>query len=373
MVKRLLRLLIVITVLISVWGLVSPAQAQGANRLEQMLGQVTSNPESRTVIWYGALSDLRNILGIQIKSLDDFNKLSRQQQAAYLLDIGNQVYYSAFSGMEDVARWKKAFGIDPFAIDRELTVGTSPNWYAILQGNFPASSIAQALQKSGYKPVSGSNPPVYSTTSSVIDQNFYNFLVVTNNQIIAAPSSGLIQTAASPNNPIIRDAAYLALVRTLEGASTVPNTQLLSAALFGGTFLSDRLITAEVESALGKTMPDLPEGQPALQQQLLPRYQVAGVGYRRDAKDRYWVIALVYPNADDAKQADAILPGKLTNYVSQKQAGRKLFTGWKVDSKVIALNNFQVVTAVMQLPEQTDVSWTELITQRDLGFLATER
>src|SRR6185369_6643923 len=116
------RLLVVITILMSVLGLISPVLAQGQNRLEQLLGQVTDNEVSRTVIWYGALADLRSILGIQIKSLDDFNKLSRQQQAAYLLDFGNQVYYSPFSGMENVAQWKKTFGIDPFAIDLELTV-----------------------------------------------------------------------------------------------------------------------------------------------------------------------------------------------------------------------------------------------------------
>ncbi len=367
------RLLVVITILMSVLGLINPVQAQGQNRLEQMLGQVTDNPVSRTVIWYGTLGDLRSILGIQIKSLDDFNKLSRQQQAAYLLDFGNQVYYSPFTGMENVAQWKRTFGIDPFAIDRELTVGTSPDWYAILQGKFTPATVTAALQKLGFKPVQGIQPSVLSAASGVSSAPFYSNLVVSDTQIMAAPSDAMIKLATQPGNALIKDPAYLALVRALEGPTTIPNTQLLSAALFNGAFLSDKLITAQVDSALSKNAPDQPADSAALQTAKLPRYQVAGVGYRRDDKNRYWVIALVYPDANAANQANSLFPGKLTSYVSQQQAGRKLFTGWKVVSKVVpsADNKFQIVTTVLQLPEQTDVSWTEMITSRDLGFLAT--
>jgi len=369
------RLLVVITILMSVLGLINPVQAQGQNRLEQLLGQVTDNAVSRTVIWYGALADLRSILGLQIKSLDDFNKLSRQQQAAYLLDLGNQVYYSPFSGMENVAQWKKTFGIDPFAIDRELTVGTSPDWYAILQGKFATATVTAALQKLGYKPVQGIQPAALSTTNEVNGAGFYKNLVVTDTQIIAAPTEPMIKLATQPGNAITKDAAYLALVRALEGPATIPNTQLISGALFNGAFLSDKLITAQVDTTLSKPAPDQPADSSALQTAKLPRYQVAGVGYRRDEKNRYWVIALVYPDANAANQANSLFPGKLTNYVSQQQAGRKLFTGWKISSKVVpsADNKFQIVTTVMQLPDQTDVSWTEMITSRDLGFLATEQ
>jgi len=337
-------------------------QGQGG-ALEQMLGQVPDNAVSRTAIWYGSAGDLERILGFQLSSIQDVQKLSKQQQAAYLLDLGNQVYYSQFSGAEQAANWQRTFGIDPFAIDRELTVGSQPNWYAVLNGQFASDAITQALQKLGYKASQVGQATVYSLgADNAVDQSsaagklaagHYNRLIVTDKQIIAAPSTAMIQAATGSGKAIADDPAYAALVRALEGANTVPNTQLLSAVLFDGQFLS------------GKVLTGIPAAQP------LPRYQTAGLGFRRDANNRYWVIALVYPNADTANQAKTQLTAQLGQYVSLTQRGRKLFDGWKLDAKVTPSSdgNLQVVTVSMQLPAQTDVAWIDLVQNRDLGFL----
>ncbi|GEM_PF-5770960 len=365
MLKRWMMVIALVFVLGMV-GLGSPTQAlQGqGGALEQMLGQVPDNAVSRTLIWYGSAGDLERILGVQFNNLQDFQKLPPQQQAAYSLDLGNQVYTSSFSGLDNWANWQKTFAIDPFAIDRELTVGTKPNWYAILSGKFAADTITQALQQLGYKTAQVGQATVYSLGGdNTVDQNSvaaklsggqYNRLVVTDSVIVAAPSTAMIQAATS-GKALVSDAAYAALVRVLEGANTVPNTQLLSAALFNGQFLTDRLLN------------NVPApGQP------LPRYQTAGLGFRRDANNRYWVIALVYANANDANQAQAELTQRLAGYASLTwQPGRKLFEGWKLTPKVTPAANggLQVVTVSMQLPAQTDMSWIELVLDRDLGFL----
>src|ERR1041385_2165190 len=116
--------------------------AQGS--LGGLLAQVPDSTSSRTGMWYGSLGDFERLLGVTINGPSDFTKMSRQQQTAYLLDVnptGKQIYYSSFSGLDKYANWQKTFGISSYAIDRELTVGVSPNWYAILVGQFQSSAV----------------------------------------------------------------------------------------------------------------------------------------------------------------------------------------------------------------------------------------
>jgi hypothetical protein len=349
------------------WG--TPAQAfqETPGPLAQMLGQVGDNPVSRTVMWYGSQADLERVLGIQLNSLGDFQKLPKNQQATYLMDIGKQVYYSPFSGTEQSAGWKKVFGVDPFAIERELTVGSEPNWYAILQGRFAADSIIPALTNLGYKAAQVGKATVYSlgadnasdlnNPASQLARNVYNRLVISDTQIVAAPSTALIRTATDNSKSIGDDPAYAALVSVLENPTTAPNTQLLSAALFSGSFLS-QMITVDSQNA-----------------NLLPRYDALGFGYRRNATDRFLVVALAYGNADTVDQAKTILADQLVSYGSPQQSGRKLFDGWKIDvtTRPSADNKWQVVTATMQLPAETDIAWIDLVQNRDIGFLAMQR
>ncbi len=340
------------------WG--TPVQAFQAapGPLAQILKQVGDNEVSRTVLWYGAQADLENALGIQVSSLGDIQKLAKNKQAAYLMDVGKQVYYSPFSGVEQSANWKKVFGIDPFAIERELTVGQQPNWYGILQGQFAADSITQALTKLGYKAAPVGQATVCADKASdpknqanQLAGSVYNCLIISKSQIVAAPSTALIGMATANGKSIVADQDYAAVVSALEDPATVPGTQLLSAALFDGGFLS-KLIKANPQSG-----------------DLLPLYGAAGIGYRRDATNRFLVIALAYGDADTANQAKAALVGQLASYDSIVQPRRNLFDGWKIDVKAQS----QVVTATLQFPAETDIAWIELVQSRDIGFLATQR
>ncbi|MEP7286915.1 MAG: hypothetical protein ABI947_14250 [Chloroflexota bacterium] len=380
MLKSMPRLLLSITLLIMIIGVGVPALAlqNSPGPLEKMLAQVSDNQISRRVIWYGAMGDLEQMLGLQIKSADDFKNLDRNQQAAYLLDVsGKQVYYSQFSGLDQSAQWKQTFGIDSFSIEREITVGVSPNWYGVLQGNFSSATIIAALQAIGYKPAAVSGATVYAASKTNISQTRYNRMIVSDTVVIAAPSDALIKIAI-PNTgqPLVADPAYAALVHALEGQATIPGTQLISAALFNGPFLSDTLITAD---PLASSMKQLLSADQlgALSKQLglanekpLPRYTTAAIGYRRNAQSRFWVIALTYADGNTANAAAAILADRLPRYASFRQSGRPLFQGWPIAVNVKGDGAAQVVIATMQLPAQTDVAWIDLINQRDLGFLA---
>jgi hypothetical protein len=391
-VSRLIVLVILIVVL-SLPGTTHRTAALQTNPgpLEQMLSQVPDGQESRTVIWYGSLADFENALGIKVASTDDFKKLPQTQQVAYLLDVsGKQVYYSAFSGLDHPAEWQKYFGINPFTVNRELTVGAMPDWYAILQGQFSSGSVTQALTTLGYKPSTANNVTIYSLGADNVPASGslaqligsgYDRLIVSDSQIIAAPSTALIQAAsATTSTAIIKDAAYSALVHTLENPQTIPDTQLVSAVLFNGPYLIDTVITADpLAASVGKTLPadqvSKLRAELALQnEKLLPRYETAAVGYRRSATARYWVITLVFTDANNAAQASQILPDRLGRYKSFRQQARQLFQGWKISAKVAPSDDqkFQVVTVTLQLPAQTDVAWTQLVMQRDIGFLAAQ-
>jgi hypothetical protein len=349
------------------WGTPARAFQETSGPLAQMLGQVGDNAASRSVMWYGSQADLERALGFQLNGLGDFQKLPKQQQAAYLMDVGKQVYYSPFSGTEQSTDWKKVFGVDPFAIERELTVGSEPDWYAVLRGRFAADAIIKALQNLGYKAAQVGRVTVYSlgadnasdpsNPANQLAQNVYNRLVVSDAQILAAPSTALIRSATDTGRSIGDNPDYAALANVLESQATVPNTQLLSAALFSGSFLS-KTVTAGSQGAA-----------------LLPRYDAAAIGYRRNATDRFLVIALAYGDADTANRASAILADQLAGYDSLQQPGRKLFDGWKISVTVTPStdNTVQVATATLQLPAETDVAWIDLVQSRDIGFLAAQR
>jgi hypothetical protein len=373
MVRRLSFIVLIVFVAISMLGLTGqiPVYALQAapGPLGQLLGQVPDNQVSRTIVWYGSLSDLGRVLGFQIKTADDVKKLPRQQQLAYLLDVsGKQVYYSSFSGLDHPAEWKQVFALDSYSIERELTVGADPNWYAILEGQFSSGAITKALQTLGYKPSQIGSATVYSLGSDnaapggpagQLADDRYNRLVVTDQKITAAPSNALIQAAISGGKFLGSDPAYSSLVGALEGQNTIPDTQLTSAALFDTKYLNTTLIGSD-DAGLQGSKP-------------LARYQAAGVGYRRGVKARYWMIALVYGDANSANQAGQMLTARLAEYVSSRQGGRQLFQGWPIKSSVVPSDNgLQVAIVTMQLPSQTDVAWTDLITTHDLGFLVTK-
>src|SRR5258708_4199245 len=355
-----------------------------------MLAQVPDNATSRTVIWYGSLTDLQKVLGINLKSPTDFMRLSYPQRTAYLTDVnqsGKQIYYSPFNGVDHYADWKRLFAIDSYTVERELTVGTAPDWYAILLGKFSSAAIAKALPAAGYKATNAGNTAQYALPDSILatntaarlTQNLYDRLVVTDTQIVASPTANGIQAASASGSAIVADSGYAALVRTLESSAVWPaNTVLLSAALFNGNYLSDTVITADpLAASLGQntTPGQLHQLRTSLglqNEKLLPRYVTAGIGYRRDAKNRYFSLVLVYSDADSATHASQILADRLPRYGSFQEQGRKLFAGWKIAAKVTASDNgLQLVTLTMQLPQQTDVAWTDLVTSKDIGFLAT--
>jgi hypothetical protein len=377
MLRRLVVIAISCMALGTAYAIQNPVLALqgGGSALKQMLDQVPDSALSRTAIWYGAPGDLTHLMGIQVTSREDIDKLPAQQRVGYLFEIGLQVYYSPFSGFENSPDWNQTFGINSFAIDRELTAGAEPpNQFGILEGKFQSASIVQHLQPLGYQPTQIGSATVYSLgADNTADPNnpaqrvatsLYNRLVVSDAQIIAAPSTAIIQAVVSGGKRIGSDPVYAALANALEGPNTVPGTQLLSGVLFDGAYLAQKVISPDwvAQSGLSKEQLGL--------QNPLPSYKAAGIGYRRNAQARALVIALVYADAGSANQASTTLVDRLGRYMSLAAPDHPLFAGWKFNASVVPDGAFQVLVVTSQMPYPTDVSWVKLASSRDMLFLA---
>ncbi|MCC7209492.1 MAG: hypothetical protein IT323_19440 [Anaerolineae bacterium] len=347
-------------------GRVQDAAAQGGP-LSAMLARVPDDEAAHTVLWYGSLSDLERVLGVQIDSLDAIDQLPPDVRVNLLWEFGSQVYYSPFSGLDNPSAWASTFGLNSFNVDRELTVGADlPDQYGILEGQFDAGALAGVLATLGYQPTQVGGQTVYAlgadnasdagNAAQYVAGPRYNRLLVTPDTIIAAPSTARIQPALEPGPRIADDPAYAALALALENADTGPDSLLLSAALFGGETLADNARAAADEAMLSAP---------------LPAYTAAGFGYRRGETDRSMVLALAYADQAAAEQAVSSLAARLPNYTSAVDPGRRLFDGWEAQGNVVAgPGGVFVATIIARLPDQTDVSWIGLVRDRDLGFLA---
>lgn len=335
--------------------------------LSAMLARVPDDEAAHTVLWYGSLSDLERVLGVQIDSLDAIDQLPLDVRVGFLWEFGSQVYYSPFSGLDNPSAWAATFGLNSFDVDRELTVGAElPDQYGILDGQFDASALATVLTNLGYQPTQVGGQTVYAlgadnaadagNAAQYVAGPRYNRVLITPDTIIAAPSTARIQPALEPGPRIVDDPAYAALARALENADTGGGSLLLSAALFGGETLA-----ANARGAASDAMLSAP----------LPTYSAAGFGYRRGETDRSMVLALAYTDEASANQAVTSLAARLPNYTSAVDPGRRVFDGWEAQGSVVTgPDGVFVATIIARLPDQTDVSWIGLVRDRDLGFLA---
>lgn len=345
---------------------VGDAAAQ-SGPLSAMLARVPDDEAARTAIWYGSLTDLERVLGVQVDSMEAIDQLPPDVRLGFLWEFGSQVYYSPFSGLDNSAAWVTTFGLNSFSVEREMTVGAQlPDQYGILEGQFDPDGLAERLAGLGYQAIQVGAQTVFAlgddnasdsgNAAQYLAGPRYNRLLVTPNTIIAAPSTVRIQPVLEPGPRIAGDPAYAALALALENAGTGPGSLLLSAAIFGGDFLAQNAL-----DAADQTMLSTP----------LPPYTAGAFGYRRGEADRAMVIALSYSDEAAANQAVAALGARIQNYVSAIDPGRRIFEGWDAQVSVTpGAGGVFVATVTARLPAQTDVSWIGLVRDRDLGFLA---
>lgn len=352
-------LLLVMLLVLCLGGLVTPTQAwQASGGFLALLNRAPDAPASRTQVWYGALGDLEAVMGVTVNSFEDVNAIPSRQRRIYLLETGSQAYYSAYTGFDQSAEWQQQTGINSFAIDRELTAGTGSVRFGLLQGRFDQGAITAALTASGYQ--SGSASGVPTLTSPEPRRATLPALALVDDLLIVAPANQLGDVIA-PGQTLGADPIYAATAAALDRATS---GVLVSAVLFDPSYLNQTVFGGELSAALNAV-----RGQIGVDDLALPPYALAGVGYRFDGSQRYWVVALAYAEAGAAQAATAVIGERLTRYTSLFSPGPPLFEGWTPAVGVDDGLGVPVVVAVM--PATANVAWAQTMRSVDVGFLAT--
>jgi hypothetical protein len=334
----------------------SPAPTEALQVSAAFKSLLDRAPDSgtRTLVWYGALGDLEATLGVSVNSFEDFNALNARQRRAYLLETNSQAYFSPFSGLDQADVWLQQYGINSYAIDRELTVGTGRTRYGILQGTFDATVVSNALAAAGYQN-SG------NFFASPDPNGDLPAIAIIGDGLIVAPANA-IGNVIAPGQTLGADADYAAAAAALGSGN---GGALISAVLFDGRYLNNTVFGQDRRAQL-----DNIRGKIGLNEFPLPEYRLAGIGYRFDGSQRTWVVAIPYDDPGTAQAASDILAQRLRRYTSLDNPGAALFDGWEVSATVDAATGRPVAVAIMR--GKADVAWVEIMRNRDVGFLATQ-
>lgn len=353
-------------------GALKPAHAQASGDFTRMVFSVMDTPNARTVIWYGSLGALKQVMGLTVNSTAEFNSLSTQARRRFLLETGKQLYYSPFSGFDQLDQWGSAYGVNGLAIDRELVVGEEPNWYAKLEGQFDVATINAALSNLGYQvndtqfALGADN----SDTGQPAGANL-NRILTSGNQLFAAPSTVMLQQAVTAQPALVSNApAYAAVSMALDNAND--GTQLISAVLLDASYLNQTVFRGNALAMPGVVDNGQLRDTLGLTAFPLPAYEVAGIGYRYDGKIRVWQVALAYNDEGSANQAKDALLGRLSSYVSIFDPSLRLFDGWQQAANVQNINGVFTVVVTMSTSQQTDVAWADMMRSNDIAFLALQ-
>ncbi|MBO9310203.1 MAG: hypothetical protein J7551_10525 [Chloroflexi bacterium] len=351
--RYLLSLVLIIGILCAIWS--APAQAQGG-ALSDLLRQAPDNDAARRIVWFSSLGALKRALNIQVKSREALDRMPMMRRATYLSEVGRLVYFSEQSGLARAPEWLATFGINSFAIERELVVGEAPDQVAILEGAFDANSIGGALQSLGYQAQAINGTPIFALGDDnrapagavgSLAADKMNRIALLPNRLIAAASTASLTAALAPAPSLADNPIYAALANGLEMHNT-----LICAVLFDGAFAARKLVG---------NAPSAPSG--------LPAYQAGAIGYSRSGKARILTIALAYADPGAAERAAKVLIERLGSYISPNQPERPLFANWEFSVEVAQVGGVTLLKASANMPKDSDVAWVALVQARDLGFL----
>jgi hypothetical protein len=221
-------------------------------------------------------------------------------------------------------------GFDSWMIDRTIFdpgIVPPPNTFTILEGSFDKELIINNLKALGYQKVDYYS---FSYLSINADYNYdssgqinplsrevlsaMNRIAVQENSLVAAPATkimtDILETMGKKQKSVFDDTSCRALVTSM------------------GDVLSGVILTPErvMSPGLPRNEEDIPKFQFAVPPDwgTLNHYDMAGMGYKNNGKERFWTISLYYKDAQSA-QADAeVLVKRLNSYVFNTQFDQNL-------------------------------------------------
>jgi hypothetical protein len=263
-------------------------------------------------VWFGDQKAAKELNGISdVNSQEAFLQLSSDQRKQVLTAL------QGIAGVFTINNWQKIApltGYDVWSVDRSIFVNMPPPWaYYISEGQFDKEVITGKLMGLGYQKVAYGSYSYYK-----INDDFSTGIPL--NPVSAQVLAAMNRIAILDSTVIIAPATDIMteLLDTLAGKATAaidnPGCRALAASL--GDLLSGVIMNPERTLNLNppQKMPLFEFTVPS-DWGVLHQYELTGIGFKNDGKDRYWVISLYYKDAQDATEDADILANRLKNYI----------------------------------------------------------
>lgn len=343
------------------------AETSTNQALLDLLGMIPSGPIGDTAL-SKQTATFANIAG-QLKAVE----------AQPPADLGDEtalhVWTTAMRGMAGpeslqwalTPDWKTTFGFEVFDIDQSLEFGMPPLVLTAYRGRFMPDAIGAALKVSGYKPIDRADAAVWSLAedATISFDNPANHLalsrmnnvaVIGTDVLLAAPRldalKAMLDTVASKRPSMAANADLAALVK----ATTV---DLASGLFVSGDSVAGAATPVKTVLAgitFGAAVP--PE---------------ASTPVSAFARQSTVALAKMELTALTARKTDAVALSKSIDSglrTKKSQVTQEPYTDFFSDWKIGLFEDDAIVTVELTFASgHAPASWSQFISQRDLGFL----
>jgi len=283
------------------------------------------------------------------------------------------------------------FGFNYLSVDQHIEAGPPPEEITLLSFSYDKQEIADALTDLGYQAEAMGDGTLYSlnedyqanlqseTKTNQIGN--LNRILLFDDHMVIARATEVIEDAldASPRS-LADDEVYAAAVKALGERTLADNGSLIGVIFIEGNYLADQLSPAALLARFNMSAEDLQQFEQAGD---LPEYDLATFATYQQEDTAYLTLVVVFPEDTDAQAASEVLEDRMRNYNSVFR-GQTLDDRWSFkDSGSLEVDGLPVAYVVMRsrLKETTGpngnpqlyiFSWSDLVFQHNLYFLATE-
>ena len=342
--------------------LASPGPPVAATELLRMLALVPQHPDlpGRHGVWFADAGRQKRNYGFErVDSFAAYQALNDRDRQRFNQVVG-RTPHSDMAGQQYGGRLRELTGYDYWQVEREVYAGDPPTVWSRLEGRFDSAAITQALTARDYTTATYRGRSILSRGA---DHEFslqhpisrlmlarLNRVALDERAFAAAPTTELIQTgvdAQAGRTPTLgADPDHVAVATAL---GPVSGAALLAAATF-----------------FGQTAPGGDPNRPRLRP-----YRLVGLALRDDGTTHTMLIALSYAQAADAQAAAPVLRQRLDDYRLQTSGAPLRGRAVPEDPQVVTTGERSVVVQPLAITAEINLwLWVQLLTQRDLRFLA---
>lgn len=355
---------------------VQPVQALVDTQFARMLGFVPYSFLKEHDVWFGYPGKVKQLYGLEhLSSLDKLEQLPVEERREAMGRIAG-IPVPQFAG--NYFRLAPLIGWDGFMTHSAVFHEVPPPWgFSVIEGDFDEALIGSKLTEQGYEKANYSNYTYYwknddmaaDIRSAIGGQVMarLNRVAVLDNTLVVAPATdimtGVLDAMTGNVTTVIDTPVCRALVDSM---GNVQGAVLIA---------PDRVLKITPDSEIPAF--DLPG---AADWSTLHTYDMVGMGFRNDGKERYWVISLYYSDTSAATADADELVSRLESYIFHTQLEHlenvPLTSKYEVGDPVIEEHPAGATLAVScrYLPDTRGSSslFTGVIQARDFLFLAPE-